>query len=46
MKMQLFEYVDRKIIENLWVDHQNIKENNSGVLWQLIGLSGWIDNYF
>ena len=42
---KLYSYLEKKDIERLWSEHQEEKENNAGVLWQLIVFSGWLNNY-
>ena len=42
---KLYSYLEKKDIERLWSEHQKKKENNAGVLWQLIVFSGWLNNY-
>lgn len=42
---KLYDFVNRKSVLTLWNNHQEMKENNSGALWQLIVLSGWINNF-
>ncbi|OGM13483.1 asparagine synthase (glutamine-hydrolyzing) [Candidatus Woesebacteria bacterium RIFCSPLOWO2_01_FULL_39_23] len=42
---KLDEFVERKEIEKIWKEHQDYGQNNSGTIWQLIILSGWLDNY-
>jgi len=46
MNVKLRDFVPKKKINQLWDNHQSQMENNSGVLWQLIVLSGWLKNYF
>ncbi len=43
---ELYDYVPENKIKKLWLDHQSQKENNSGILWQMIVFSGWLNNYF
>ena len=42
---KLYNLIGREKIRNLWKDHQSGKENNSGMIWMLIMLSGWLDNW-
>ena len=42
---KLTDYVDGKKIKMLWTQHQQMQKNNSGTLWMLIMLSGWLDNW-
>jgi asparagine synthase (glutamine-hydrolysing) len=42
---KLYEYISKDKLEDLWEKHQSDKGNNSGTIWQLIVLSGWLDNY-
>lgn len=41
----LYNYVDKQKIKNLWKNHQEGYENNSGVIWMLIMLSGWLKRW-
>ena len=41
----LYEYIDKEKIEKVWKNHQEMKENNGGVLWMLVMLSGWLNNW-
>jgi asparagine synthase (glutamine-hydrolysing) len=38
-------FVERKKIQKLWQEHQNMTKNNGGVLWMLVMLSSWLDNW-
>lgn len=42
---KLYAYVDKKVVDDLWSQHQLQKQNNSGVLWLLISFSGWLTNW-
>ena len=41
----LYNLVDKNIIKNLWENHQKGYENNSGNIWMLIMLSGWLKRW-
>ena len=41
----LYNYVDKQKIKNLWKAHQEGYENNSGSIWMLIMLSGWLKRW-
>ena len=41
----LYNYVDKQKIKNLWDAHQAGYENNSGSIWMLIMLSGWLKRW-
>lgn len=41
----LYDYVDKQKIKNLWDAHQAGFENNSGSIWMLIMLSGWLKRW-
>ncbi len=42
---KLYDFVDKKEVGRIWNNHQNLKENNAGMIWMLIMLSGWLDNW-
>lgn len=42
---KLYNYLDKKKVLGIWNDHQKMKRNNSGTIWMLIMLSGWLNNY-
>lgn len=42
---KLYDYIEKKKIDTLWKEHQSGKVNNSGTLWQLTVLSGWLSNW-
>ena len=41
----LYNLVDKNIIKNLWENHQKGYENNSGNIWMLIMLGGWLKRW-
>ncbi len=42
---KLYDYIDRKKIEEIWKVHQARRENNAGSIWMLVMLSGWLTNW-
>ena len=38
-------YIEQKKLHRLWRDHLQGTANNSGVIWQTIVFSGWLDNW-
>jgi len=42
---KLYNYVEKKKIERLLTEHNQGRSNNSGAIWQLIVLSGWLTNW-
>ncbi len=42
---KLEEFVDRKKVNMYWQEHQDMKKNNSGLLWMLVILSGWLNHW-
>jgi asparagine synthase (glutamine-hydrolysing) len=42
---KLHDYIEKKKIDKLWVDHQNLAHDNSGCLWLLVMLSAWLNNW-
>ena len=42
---KLSDYVNQKLINKLWQEHIREEANNSGILWQIIVFSGWLNNW-
>lgn len=42
---RLYGLIEKKKIVEIWNNHQNMKENNAGIIWMLVVLSGWLNNY-
>ena len=42
---KLYNYVEKRKIQRLLSEHNHGKSNNSGAIWQLIVLSGWLTNW-
>jgi len=43
--LKLNNYVDKRKVKRLLVEHNKSNVNNAGVIWQLIVLSGWLNNW-
>jgi asparagine synthase (glutamine-hydrolysing) len=42
---KIYNFVAKKRVDELWMDHLDGTFNNSGVIWQLIIFSGWLNNW-
>jgi len=42
---KLIHIIPKTKIQKLWKDHQGGISDNSGVIWQLVVLSGWLQNW-
>jgi asparagine synthase (glutamine-hydrolysing) len=43
---KLKEFIDGKKILSIWKEHQEGKRDHSGVIWQTIVFSGWLNNWY
>ena len=41
----LYDFLDKRQVMNLWTKHQKGTENNGGAIWQLVMLSGWLKHF-
>lgn len=42
---KLYEFFDKKAVENLLIQHRKRKANQGKIIWMLIILSGWLENW-
>jgi len=42
----LFQYFDKKSVEEIWQAHQDRKQDNSKLIWMIVMFSGWLNHWY
>lgn len=43
---RLYEYFDKKMVQQLWQNHLGRKQENSKLIWMIVMFSGWLNEWF